>query len=48
MNMGGASDRPIMSEIWDNVQAKLKNTKPVHSRYSSLGLMGLLREKIFG
>lgn len=48
MNLGGASDRPFLSEIWENVQAKLNDKKPVHARYSSLGAAKLLKEKIFG
>lgn len=48
MNLGGASDRPILHEIWQNVEAKLNNKSAVHSSYSSLGALRLLREKIWG
>ncbi|KAH6662014.1 hypothetical protein B0J14DRAFT_310870 [Halenospora varia] len=48
MNMGGASDRPSLTQIWENTQAKLKNEKPVHGMYKKLGAMAVLKAKIFG
>jgi hypothetical protein len=48
MNIGGAKDRPDLTQIWDNVQAKLKGGQPVHAKYSLLGPLGLLKQKIFG
>jgi hypothetical protein len=48
MNMGGASDRPKLKEIWENVKAKENGGSIVHKKYSSKGVMGLIHEKIFG
>ncbi|KAH8667951.1 hypothetical protein BGZ60DRAFT_40918 [Tricladium varicosporioides] len=47
MNMGGASDRPSLTQIWENTQAKLNNKKPVHQMYKKLGSLGVLKAKIF-
>ena len=48
MNIGGAKDRPSLKEIWENVESQLKGGQPVHSRPSTMGLMGVLKEKSFG
>ena len=48
MNICGVKDRPYLTQIWENAQAKLQGNKPVHARYSLLGPLGLLKQKIFG
>ena len=48
MNLHGAKDRPDLTQIWDNVQAKLKGRRAVHTTYSLLGPLSLLKRKIFG
>lgn len=48
MNIGGAKDRPDLAQIWDNVQAKLSGKPAVHAKYSTVGIFGMLRSKIFG
>lgn len=48
MNMGGATDRPKLKEIWENVEARTNGGYVVHEKYSSKGVMGLMCEKLFG
>lgn len=35
MNLGGAKDRPILQQVWENVQAKLKGQKAVHDSFQN-------------
>ncbi|KAJ6456688.1 hypothetical protein C8R45DRAFT_1034051 [Mycena sanguinolenta] len=48
MNLGGAKDRPVLGEVWENVQAQLNGKSKVHNTYSTLGALKLLGRKIFG
>jgi hypothetical protein len=48
MNFGGAKDRPSLKEIWENVESQLKGGQPVHRRPSTMGAMGVLKQKVFG
>jgi hypothetical protein len=48
MNLGGASDRPDLGQIWDNVRAKIEGKSVVHTTYKKMGFLGMLRGKIFG
>ena len=46
--MGGAKDRPMLEEVWENVEAKMDGKPQVHHKYSLLSATGVLKEKIFG
>ncbi len=48
MNLGGASDRPDLEQVWDNVRAKIEGKGVVHTAYNKMGLLGLLWGKVFG
>jgi hypothetical protein len=48
MNLSGAKDRPDLTQVWENVQEKLKGHKVVHASYSLLGPLAVLKWKIFG
>ncbi len=48
MNLGGAKDRPMLSEVWENVAAQLEGKPQVHKKYSLLSATGVLKEKVFG
>jgi hypothetical protein len=48
MNLGGAKDRPLLDQIWANVQAELKGEKKVYASYSKLGAAAVLGKKLFG
>lgn len=48
MNIGGASDRPDLDQVWDNVRAKVDGKAPVHKDYKTMGLWGMLWGKLFG
>ena len=48
MNLGGAKDRPDLSQIWDNVDADMQGRKKVHERYSLQTFTGTMFKKIFG
>lgn len=48
MNMGGAKDRPILKEIWENVEAKIDGKKEVHSKLNTTPFMYGIKHKIFG
>jgi len=48
MNLGGASDRPELEQVWDNVRAKIEGKGTVHRVYKKMGLLGMLWGKVFG
>jgi hypothetical protein len=48
MNLGGASDRPDLKQVWDNVSAKLAGKAAVHKNYTTMGLLGMMWGKLFG
>ncbi|KAF4503416.1 hypothetical protein FAGAP_369 [Fusarium agapanthi] len=48
MNIGGASDRPDLEQVWDNVRAKIEGKGVVHKSYRTTGLLGMLWGKVFG
>ena len=48
MNFGGAKDRPVLGQIWDNVEAQLKGQPEVHKKYAHTSFGGLLKEKLLG
>lgn len=48
MNIGGASDRPDLEQVWDNVRAKIDGKEAVHKSYKTTGLLGMLWGKLFG
>ncbi|KAK1766932.1 hypothetical protein QBC33DRAFT_540681 [Phialemonium atrogriseum] len=48
MNIGGATDRPVLSEVWENVQAQLRGEKAKVDNYSTTGALDLIRKKIVG
>ena len=48
MNIGGASDRPNLEQVWENVRAKIEGKGVVHGSYKKMRLLGVLRGMIFG
>lgn len=48
MNLGGASDRPDLEQVWDNVRAKIEGRGVVHGVYKRMGVLSTLFGKIFG
>lgn len=48
MNVGGATDRPSLVQIWENTQAEMSGKPAVHESYSTLKFWQGLKWKIFG
>lgn len=48
MNFGGAKDRPLLDQVWDNVESQLQGVSTPHKSLRSTSAFGLLREKILG
>ena len=48
MNLGGAKDRPLLNEVWDNVDAQLKGKPQVHATIAQQTLFMGLKQKLFG
>jgi hypothetical protein len=48
MNLGGATDRPMLDEVWLNVQSQLKGEGATVKTYSKLGILRLIRQKLRG
>jgi len=48
MNLGGASDRPFLSQVWENVKAKLDEKPVVHQRYAFTGILDRITEALGG
>ncbi|KAL8276433.1 hypothetical protein RQP46_011185 [Phenoliferia psychrophenolica] len=42
MNLGGASDRPDLEQVMDNVEATLGGKDNVHSKFKSRGVMSVM------
>ena len=47
-NLGGASDRPDLEQVWDNVMAKIEGRGVVHGEYKKIGALSVLWQKVFG
>ena len=48
MNLGGAKDRPLLDQVWDNVESQLQGGTIKHKTLQSTSAFGLLYEKILG
>lgn len=48
MNLGGAKDRPVLDEVWENVKAKMCGKRPVHKEYTKMTFWNVLRQKFVG
>jgi hypothetical protein len=48
MNLGGAKDRPDMTQVWENMEAKLNGKPEVHKKYDFQSAGKVLWGKIFG
>lgn len=49
MNLGGASDRPILSQVWADIKAKANGEEPVHNgSYDKQTFLMAMKHKIFG
>ncbi|GAB1320972.1 hypothetical protein MFIFM68171_11182 [Madurella fahalii] len=49
MNLGGATDRPVLAEVWKNVQKQLQGDDgDTEDKYTTTGVFHLVGQKIFG
>ena len=48
MNMFGAKDRPILKEVWENVEAHLRGHERVLKKVAKTTVTGVMCKKIFG
>lgn len=49
MNLGGATDRPVLAEVWKNIQKKLQGEDDgTEGNYTTTGVLHLVGQKIFG
>lgn len=51
MNIGGATDRPVLAEVWESTQKQLQGevgTESVTKGYATTGVLHLLGQKLFG
>ncbi len=48
MNLGGAKDRPLLAEVWDNVEAQIQEKELPHPTVTTTGVWSILSEKIWG
>lgn len=49
MNLAGAKDRPVLSEVWADVQKQLKGEDAAEGKtYTTTGAFHLIKQKIFG
>ena len=48
MNLGGAKDRPSLTQIWENVYAQLNGKEQVHKKYTKQTATSVLWEKVVG
>ena len=48
MNFRGAKDRPDLTQIWDNMEARLQGQPAVHKAYKTQGALVGIGTKVFG
>lgn len=48
MNIGGATDRPVLAEVWKSVQGQLRGEDAVPEKFTTTGALDLIRQKILG
>ena len=48
MNLGGAKDRPDLTQVWENVEATLKGNPEVHKKLHLQTFTQVMWQKIFG
>lgn len=48
MNLRGAKDRPVLTQVWDNVEAQLQGKKNTPVEVGTIGAGSVLMEKLFG
>lgn len=46
MNLGGAKDRPMLDQIWQNVSKQLQGQEVTYSTYSMSGIFQALASKM--
>ena len=46
MNLGGAKDRPMLDQIWQNVSRQLEGKEVMYTTYSTTGILQPLASKI--
>lgn len=42
INIGRASDRPELEQVWDNVMVTIEEKRVVHTVYTKMGFLGML------
>jgi hypothetical protein len=48
MNIGGAKDRPDLTQVWENVKAKLDSKETLHEEYKTIGAWDVIKGAIYG
>jgi hypothetical protein len=48
MNMGGAKDRPLLEEVWDNAKSRIEGGDAVHQSYRKISVLGTMLGKMLG
>ena len=48
MNLGGAKDRPSLTQIWDNVEATLDDKPKIHNTLALQSFFEVMKRKLFG
>lgn len=48
MNIGGASDRPVLTEVWENAKAQLEGKEVPQKDYSTTGALKFVKQKVLG
>ncbi|KZP01958.1 hypothetical protein FIBSPDRAFT_987791, partial [Athelia psychrophila] len=48
MNLAGAKDRPVLTQVWANVEAQLQGKKASPVEVGTIGAGSVILEKLFG
>lgn len=48
MNLGGAKDRPVVKQVWANVEAQLQGKESPHKQVGTIGAGSVILGKLFG
>lgn len=48
MNLGGGKDRPVVTQVWVNVEAQLQGKEIPHKEVGTIGAASVIFGKLFG
>ncbi|KAF7976231.1 hypothetical protein HWV62_7258 [Athelia sp. TMB] len=48
MNLNGGKDRPVLNQVWENIEAQLQGKEGPYKNINTIGAGSVILEKLFG